>query len=132
MRHAVGVLIALLTAVATPAPGAAVDPADVVMEQLDALARRDPRAAYELCSTGFRTGHHPVSLARMVERKYPEIATSVAALVLDQYRRSDGWYVRMRVTGANGKTVQALYRLVQEEGAWRVDHVVARPDPDLI
>jgi hypothetical protein len=125
MRHAIAALITLLA-------GVIADPAEVIMELLDALARRDPRAAYDLCSNGFRTGHHPVSLARMVQRKYPEIATSVAALVLDQYGRADGWYVRLRVTGANGKTVEALYRLVREEGAWRVDHVVARPAPDLI
>lgn len=132
MRHAVAALIALVVVVTSAATVAAADPAEVIMEQLDALERRDLRTAYELTSTGFRRGHHPVSLARMVHRKYPEIATSVAALVLDQFQRSDGWYVRLRVTGANGKTVEALYRLVLEEGAWRVDGVETRAAPDLM
>jgi hypothetical protein len=132
MRHAVARALALAIVVAPSAAPATTAPAAVVMEQLEALARRDPRAAYELASTEFRRGHHALSLARMMAREHPEIATSVAALVVDQFERIDGWYVRLRVTGANGRTVEALYRLVREAGAWRVDSVVTRPVPDLI
>ena len=128
MSALVGVAVALAPAAAR----AGATPVEVIAEQLDAFERRDPRAAYELASAGMREGHHPVSLTRMMSRKYPEIATSVAVLVLEQYERTGGWYVRARVTGANLKTVEALFRLVQEAGDWRVDEVVTHPVPDQI
>ncbi len=33
----------------------------------------------------------------------------------------------MRVEGANGETVDALYELVDEQGQWRINGVLTRP-----
>jgi hypothetical protein len=35
--------------------------------------------------------------------------------------------VEVRVDGANGETVDALYELVDEQGSWRIEGVLTRP-----
>jgi len=35
--------------------------------------------------------------------------------------------VEVRVEGENGETIDALYELVEEQGAWRVSGVLTRP-----
>ena len=36
-------------------------------------------------------------------------------------------YVRLKIVGGNGKTVEAIYELVFEDGAWKIGAVVTRP-----
>ena len=36
-------------------------------------------------------------------------------------------FVEVRVEGANGETVDALYELVDEQGQWRIKGVLTRP-----
>jgi hypothetical protein len=35
----------------------------------------------------------------------------------------------MKIRGANGQQVEALYDMVREEGTWKINGVVAKPDP---
>ena len=35
--------------------------------------------------------------------------------------------MEVRVDGANGETVDALYELVDEQGSWRIEGVLTRP-----
>jgi hypothetical protein len=37
--------------------------------------------------------------------------------------------VEVRVEGRDGETVDALYELVDEQGAWRIAGVVTKPAP---
>lgn len=36
-------------------------------------------------------------------------------------------YVEVRVYGQTGETIDALYELVDEQGAWKVNGVIAKP-----
>jgi hypothetical protein len=40
-------------------------------------------------------------------------------------------YVRVRIRGANGQTIEALYELVWQ-GEWRINGVVTRPASGVI
>ena len=64
----------------------------------------------------------------MVRRGYPEIARSTFAAVTKTELDSPGLaYVTVKVRGANGQAVEALYEMIWEDG-WRINGVVTRPD----
>jgi hypothetical protein len=65
----------------------------------------------------------------MVRGGYPEIARSASA-VIDGVERGDGGrlYLFVRVRGANGRLVEAVYEMLHEAGRWRINGVVTRPD----
>src|ERR1044072_7532876 len=65
----------------------------------------------------------------MVRGGYPEIARSASALITGS-ERGDGnrLYLLVRVRGANGQAIEAVYEMVLENGAWRINGGVARPD----
>ena len=102
----------------------------VVMQQLEAFRRGDFPAAFTFAS---RTIHELfVDAARfeaMVRGGYPEIARSVRASV-DGSQRGDAGelYLFVHVYGENGRAVEAVYEMVKEGGAWRINGVVTRPD----
>jgi hypothetical protein len=65
----------------------------------------------------------------VVRSGYPEIARSASA-VIDGVERGDGGrlYLFVRVRGASGRLVEAVYEMVREGGRWRINGVVTRPD----
>jgi hypothetical protein len=68
------------------------------------------------------------SFREMVSRGYAPIAQSAAATVLrTEVVGAARGYVAVRVHGQNGQTVDALYDLVEERGAWKVNGVVTKP-----
>jgi hypothetical protein len=40
--------------------------------------------------------------------------------------------VRVKIQGANGNGIEALYEMVLEDRGWRINGVVARPDPGMV
>jgi Domain of unknown function (DUF4864) len=107
--------------------GAAADP---ILRQLEAFRRDDYDAAYAFASAEIRTLFDRGAFERMVRRGYPEIAESVSARVADTQLAPDGHaYIRLKIRGANGQHVEAVYEMVHERGAWKINGVVARPDP---
>ncbi len=64
----------------------------------------------------------------MVTQGYAPIARSRTAAV-GRVEALDGQrgLVEVRVEGENGETIDALYELVEERGAWRVNGVLTRP-----
>jgi hypothetical protein len=67
----------------------------------------------------------------MVRQGYPEIARSAAAHIDASERGAGGrLYLLVRVRGANGRSIEAVYEMVVEDGQWRINGVVARPAPD--
>jgi hypothetical protein len=101
----------------------------VVLQQLEAFRRDDFDTAFTFAS---RTIHDLFDRERfetMVRDGYPEIARSARATI-DGSRRGDAGeiYLFVRVHGANGRTVEAVYELVNEAGRWRINGVVTRPD----
>ena len=41
-------------------------------------------------------------------------------------------YLVLKIRGANGVSVEAVYELVAEGGDWKINAVVARPDSGII
>jgi hypothetical protein len=101
----------------------------VVLQQLEAFRRNDFEAAFGFAS---RTIHGMFDTARfeaMVRSGYPEIARSVRANI-DGSKRGDAGelYLFLHVHGENGRAVEAVYEMIKEGGAWRINGVVTRPD----
>ena len=70
---------------------------------------------------------------RMVKVGYPEIARSTFALVSRTEVTPDGHvYVNVKIRGANGNSIEALYDMVRENDGWRINGVVTKPDPGLV
>ena len=131
------VLVAMLLAAALPAGIASAQPAgditaatEVVMRQLDAFRRNDFDTAYTFASTMIRDLFDRQAFERMVRTGYPEIASSVSAFVSESLVAPNGGvYLRLRIRGANGNRIEAIYEMVSEDGHWRINGVVSKPDP---
>jgi uncharacterized protein DUF4864 len=120
----------LLAAAAAAQPDADVEAAGrVVMQQLDAFRRGDFEAAFTFASASIHDQFDRSRFEQMVRGGYPEIARSISA-VIDGSKRGDGGqlYLFLSIRGDNGNVVEAVYELVNEQGAWRVNGVVTRPD----
>jgi hypothetical protein len=130
------VLLAAVLAALLLAGGAAAQPdpdvdeaGRVVLQQLEAFRRNDFEGAFGFAS---RTIHDMFDAARfeaMVRGGYPEIARSVRANIDGSKRRDAGeLFLFLHVQGENGRAVEAVYELIKEAGAWRINGVVTRPD----
>jgi hypothetical protein len=99
-----------------------------VLAQLAAFRRGDWSAAYGYASSAIQAQFSPETFRQMVTGGYAAIAHSLQGTVLRvealDARRG---LVEIRVDGMDGESVDALYELVEESGAWRVNGVVTRP-----
>jgi hypothetical protein len=41
-------------------------------------------------------------------------------------------YVRVKIRGANGNSIEAVYDMIRQDGRFRINGVVTRPDPGLV
>lgn len=104
--------------------------AEPIFRQLEAFRSNDYDAAYGFASAEIHRLFDRGAFERMVRRGYPEIAESTSARVANTHRTPDGHvYIRLKIRGANGQHVEAVYEMVHEDGAWKINGVVARPDP---
>ena len=135
--RATGIALALAAAVAAgawaqPAKDAA-QAAEPVMRQLDAFRHGDFDTAYTFASQEIHEIFDRAAFERMVTTGYPEIARSTSAVVADSQVAANGnVYLRLKIRGANGNDVEAVYEMVWEAGAWRINGVVTRPEPGLV
>lgn len=107
--------------------------AEVIMQQLEAFRREDYDTAYTFASEEIRALFDRQAFERMVKSGYPEIARSTAALVGQTETTPDGHvYIRLRIRGSNGNTIEALYDMVWEDGRWRINGVATRPAAGLV
>ena len=131
-------VIALLAVAVAPAVWAQADTdaaaaAEPVMRQLEAFRRDDYDAAYAFASAEIRQLFDREGFERMVMTGYPEIARSASAVIISSEAPRDGrLYLVLRIRGANGKSVAAVYEMVREGSAWKINGVVARPDPGTV
>ena len=106
--------------------------AEPVVKQLEAFRRDDYDTAYTFASEEIRARFDRPGFEVMVRAGYPEIARSTFASVTGTELRPDGSaYVTIKIRGANGQTVEALYELVWQ-GAWKINGVATRPDTGII
>lgn len=128
------VLAAAMAAIAWAQPGKdAETAAEPAMRQLEAFRRGDFDAAYTFASQEIRQIFDREGFERMVKAGYPEIARSTYAVVAGSQADANGnVYVRLKIRGANGNSVEAVYEMVWEEGTWKINGVVTKPDPGLV
>jgi hypothetical protein len=133
------VVVAGLMALGLVAPAAGQPATDTgeatrsVMEQLEAFRRGDYDAAYGFASGSIRELFDRQAFERMVKGGYPEIARSAGAWVADSETGPDGHVLlRLKIRGANGNSIEAIYDMVREDGQWRINGVSTRPDAGLI
>jgi hypothetical protein len=106
-------------------PKAAAEP---VVKQLEAFRRGDFDTAFTFASGMIRAQFDRSAFEAMVRRGYPEIARSTFAAVTKTELESPGLaYVTVKIRGANGQAVEALYEMIWEDG-WRINGVATRPD----
>jgi len=131
----VGVLTLFLCAGVVRAQTARPDPktaAVPVMKQLEAFRRDDFDTAFTFASSTIRAQFDRSSFETMVRRGYPEIARSTFGAVVKTELPAEGLaYVTVKIRGANGQSVEALYELTWEDD-WKINGVVTRPDAGVI
>jgi hypothetical protein len=113
-----------------PDPKGALEP---VLKQLEALRRDDYDAAYTFASASIQEMFDRPAFERMVKGGYPEIARSSSAHVVEGRVGPDGHvYLRLKIRGSNGNSIEAVYDMIWEGGRFRINGVVAKPDPGLV
>ncbi len=132
-------IAALLVGAAEVAPAVPADAAaegevlDVIMRQLDAFRAGDYRTAYSFASRMIQAQFDLAAFEHMVKNGYPQIARSTHAWVTEARPASNGaLHVFLRIRGADGTFIRALYEMVREEPGWRINGVVTRPDPETV
>src|SRR5439155_6594083 len=124
MRHAHAVALLLALVLAAPARAQAPDAttaADQVLRQLDAFRRNDYDTAYAFASVEIHQLFDRSTFEAMVRGGYPEIADCVRARVAEQRPGPNGHVLLlMKIRGANGRHVEAVYEMVWEAGAWKI------------
>lgn len=129
------VLVLTLLAALAPSPARAQSDAAAlaaltapVMSQLDAFRRGDFEAAYGYASEEIREQFDREAFERMVRSGYPEIARSASAEVAEARQAGDGHvHLLLRIQGANGRSIEAVYDMVREPAGWRINGVATRP-----
>ncbi len=128
-----GVVLAPLLASGIALAQADRDAAGPVMAQLEAFRRDDYDTAYTFASEEIRAMFDRSAFEQMVKGGYPEIARSTFALVAQSEMAADGHvYLRVKVRGANGNGIEAIYDMVSEGGRWKINGVVTKPDPGVL
>jgi hypothetical protein len=113
-------------------PSAGNDAAGVVMKQIEALRDRDFAAAYALASRELRRHFSRGEFEWMVKKAHPELASSAYAFVVRTHEAGGFLYVTVKVHGRNGKDVEALYEIVREGDALKVNAVTSRRDDGVL
>jgi Domain of unknown function (DUF4864) len=107
--------------------------AEPVIKQLEAFRRHDFDLAYTFASSEIKEQFSRPDFERMVKSGYPEIAQSTFATVAASALGPDGHaYLSVKIRGANGNSIEAIYELVLESGQWKINGVKAKPDPGLV
>jgi hypothetical protein len=106
---------------------------DTVLAQLEAFRRDDYDTAYTFASKTIRQMFDRRGFERMVKTGYPEIARSRSAIIESAAVTSDGRaYLILKIRGANGNRIEAIYEMVWESDRWKIGGVVSRPDNEVV
>jgi Domain of unknown function (DUF4864) len=106
---------------------------NTVLEQLAAFRRDDFDAAYGFASTTIKQMFDRASFEIMVRGGYPEIARSQSASITDfRLAPTGSAYLILLIVGGSGRSIEAIYELVWEDGAWKINGVVTRPAPNAV
>ena len=130
---ALALLLPALPAWAQTGQGAPKEATEPVMRQLEAFRRDDYDSAYTFASAEIKEQFDRPAFERMVRTGYPEIARSTFARIAASGVAPDGHaFVAVKIRGANGNSIEAVYELVLEDGQWKINGVASKPDPGLV
>jgi hypothetical protein len=129
---AVGLLLALAPGARAADAVLATEAVDLVLRQLAALRAHDFAGAYALASVELRRHFSRGEYEWMVKRTQPEIASSAYAFVVRTHESGGYLYVTVKVHGKNGQDVEALYEVVREGEALKVNAVSSRRDDGVL
>ena len=139
VKRAIVTLAVLMTLVSTtlgwaqqvtPAPKEAMEPP---IKQLEAFRRGDFDTAYTFASAEIKDQFDREAFELMVKGGYPEIARSASASIVGSVLAPNGLvYLTLKIRGSNGKSIEALYELVLQNGQWKINGVTAKPDSGVI
>ncbi len=139
VKRAIVTLAVLMTLVSTtlswaqqikPAPREATEPP---IKQLEAFRRGDFDTAYTFASAEIKDQFDREAFELMVKGGYPEIARSASASIVGSGLAPNGLvYLTLKIRGSNGKSIEALYELVLQNGQWKINGVTAKPDSGVI
>lgn len=98
----------------------------VIQQQLKAFNADDYPAAYRFASKHIQSEFSSDEFKAMVQTGYPQIARSKRTSFGDIAFSEGGTraVVRVDVTGVDLVTVRAQYRMVLENGSWKIDGVI--------
>jgi hypothetical protein len=134
-RLALAFLLLLIGATGAWAQAASTDAkaaAIPVVKQLEAFRRDDFDTAFTFASGTIQGRFDRRNFEVMVRGGYPEIAQSTFAAVTKTELESPGLaYVTVKIRGANGQSIEALYEMVWEDD-WKINGVATRPDASII
>jgi len=139
VKRAIVTLAVMMTLVSTtlgwaqqvkPAPKEAMEPP---IKQLEAFRRGDFDTAYAFASAEIKEQFDRETFELMVKGGYPEIARSASASIVGSVLAPNGLvYLTLKIRGSNGKSIEALYELVLQNGQWKINGVTAKPDSGVI
>jgi uncharacterized protein DUF4864 len=128
----VSVLLALIVLAAAGSPTGAEEvmgaAAELVLKQIALLRAHDFTSAYALVSRELRRTFSRSEFEWMVKRAHPEVASSTIAYVVRTHQAAGFVYVTVKVQGRNGQHAEALYEIVREGDAFRVNALSSRRD----
>jgi len=98
----------------------------VIQQQLDAFNREDYDTAYLFASRHIQTKFSKREFEQMVKGGYPQIARSKRAVfdTISFSETENRAMATVMVTGLDRITITANYRMVWEDGKWKIDGVV--------
>jgi len=98
----------------------------VIEQQLKAFNADDYPSAYRYASKHIQSKFALDEFKAMVQTGYPQIARSLRTSFGDITFSEDSVHAvaHVDVTGADHVTVQAQYRMVLEDGSWKIDGVM--------
>jgi hypothetical protein len=98
----------------------------VIQQQLKAFNTDDYPAAYRYASKHIQSKFALDEFKAMVQTGYPQIARSLRNSFGDITYSEDRAHAvaHVDVTGVDHVTVQARYRMVMEDGVWKIDGVM--------
>jgi len=99
---------------------------DVIQKQLKAFNADDYSGAYRYASRHIREKFTLEEFKAMVRAGYPQIARSLRNSFGEITFKEDKSHAsaRVDVTGVDHVTVRAQYRMVMEDGSWKIDGVI--------
>lgn len=98
----------------------------VIQQQLDAFNRKDYDTAYSFASRHIQTKFSRPEFEEMVKDGYPQIARSRRAVFekITFSETENRAMATVTITGLDRITITANYRMVREDGKWKIDGVM--------